>query len=347
MTYKATNMKKILGFSLVMTLVMMMASCGNSSKEKKGDLGDKKVELEKKKKEKDKLDADIRTLEEEIAKAVEEANNRSINEALRKAQPDEKRSLGLVQKIECKGPAITYQVRLGETALALTSKDFQNLIVTSYASGADSVNIGCGADISSLFALLTYKDPPTAKPGLKGQLIAIDFVPKTFRLLTDEELNAPKKDTAVSRKDFEPADSVRPSAEPPPRMLTRSSSDLPPDVEQKMREAVLNNIRSNIREPATGEKREMAFLQKIECTNKGVFFNMKTSTSILRLLNPKPESLPIRVFTPDLGGVQLECNASIMDFPAIVIYSDKPDNKAKTAGTILSLDFVPKTFTLN
>ena len=69
MTYKANNMKKILGFTLVVTLVLMMASCGNSSKEKKGDLGDKKVELEKKKKEKDKLDGDIRKLEDEIAKA--------------------------------------------------------------------------------------------------------------------------------------------------------------------------------------------------------------------------------------------------------------------------------------
>jgi RND family efflux transporter MFP subunit len=68
MTYKANNMKKILGFTLVLTSVLMMASCGNSSKEKKGGLGDKKVELEKKKKEKEKLDGEIRKLEEDIAK---------------------------------------------------------------------------------------------------------------------------------------------------------------------------------------------------------------------------------------------------------------------------------------
>jgi len=75
MTYKVNNMKKILGFTLVVTLVLMMASCGNSSKDKKGDLGDKKVELEKKKKEKDKLDADIRKLEEDIAKADPNASS--------------------------------------------------------------------------------------------------------------------------------------------------------------------------------------------------------------------------------------------------------------------------------
>ena len=75
MTYKANNMKKILGFTLVVTLVLMMASCGNSSKDNKGELGDKKVELEKKKKEKDKLDADIRKLEEDIAKADPNASS--------------------------------------------------------------------------------------------------------------------------------------------------------------------------------------------------------------------------------------------------------------------------------
>jgi len=74
---------------------------------------------------------------------------------------------------------------------------------------------------------------------------------------------------------------------------------------------------------------------------------MKTATSLLRLFDPSPESLPIKVFTPDLGGVRLDCNASILDFPAVVIYSDKPDSKLKSAGTILSIDFVPKSFTLN
>ena len=71
------------------------------------------------------------------------------------------------------------------------------------------------------------------------------------------------------------------------------------------------------------------------------------ANTLLRLFNPTPESLPIKVFTPDLGGVRLECNASILDFPAVVIYTDKPDSKLKSAGTILSLDFVPKSFTLD
>ena len=110
---------------------------------------------------------------------------------------------------------------------------------------------------------------------------------------------------------------------------------------------MMQSIRGALRQPGPGEKQEMAFLQKVECTNKAVFFNMKTASAILRLYNPKPESLAIKVFTPDLGGVQLECNASVMDFPAVVTYVDTPDKKLKSAGTIVSLDFVPKAFTLN
>ena len=284
--------------------------------------------------------------EEEIAKAAEEANNRSINEALRKPQSDEKRLMGFVQKIECKGPAITYQISDGEITLALTSKDFQNLAVTSYAAGADSISIGCGADLSSLNALLTYKDPVTARPGSKGDLISIEFVPKSFRLLTEQELNAPRKEKLITKEEFEAATSTKNSPDPPQSFMATSSGP-PPDLEQSMRDAMINNIRSNLREPGAGEKREMAFLQRIECTNKGVFFNMKTANSVLRLFDPKPESLPIRIFTPDLNGVELGCNASVLDFPAVVIYTDRPDTKLKTAGTILSLDFVPKSFTLN
>jgi membrane fusion protein (multidrug efflux system) len=47
---------------------MIVSGCDNAAKDKKGDIGDKKVQLEKLKKEKATIDVDIRKLEEEIAK---------------------------------------------------------------------------------------------------------------------------------------------------------------------------------------------------------------------------------------------------------------------------------------
>jgi membrane fusion protein, multidrug efflux system len=68
MTYKVNNMKRIITIAMAALVVLIIASCGSSSKEKKSGLGDKKVELEKLKKEKSELDAKIRVLEEDIAK---------------------------------------------------------------------------------------------------------------------------------------------------------------------------------------------------------------------------------------------------------------------------------------
>ncbi len=48
----------------------MLVACGAGAKDKKGEIGDMKVKLEKLKKEKNELDADIRKLEEQLPKLI-------------------------------------------------------------------------------------------------------------------------------------------------------------------------------------------------------------------------------------------------------------------------------------
>ena len=105
-------------------------------------------------------------------------------------------------------------------------------------------------------------------------------------------------------------------------------------------------IRNELKKPGAGEKREMGFLQKIECTSNGVFYNFKAGERLFRLLTQHPQTVPVRLFTRDLEGLKFGCSVSPMDTPAVFIYSDKPDEKTKVAGEILSIDFVPKTFVL-
>jgi membrane fusion protein, multidrug efflux system len=63
-------MRRIInGCFILVALSFLISSCGGGAKEKKGSTGDMKVELEKLKKEKNKLDAEIRELENKIAKA--------------------------------------------------------------------------------------------------------------------------------------------------------------------------------------------------------------------------------------------------------------------------------------
>ena len=62
-------MNNIFKISFAAIIAVFLVACGAGAKEKKGDTGDMKVKLEKLKKEKSLLDADIRKLEDQLAKA--------------------------------------------------------------------------------------------------------------------------------------------------------------------------------------------------------------------------------------------------------------------------------------
>lgn len=69
MTNKRNYMNNIVKISFAAIIALGLVACGSSAKDKKGDTGDMKVELEKLKKQKNTLDADIRKLQDKIAKA--------------------------------------------------------------------------------------------------------------------------------------------------------------------------------------------------------------------------------------------------------------------------------------
>lgn len=60
-------MQNIWKFSITAIVIVSLIACSEGAKEKKGDLGDKKVQLEKLKGDRAKLDADIKKLEDQIA----------------------------------------------------------------------------------------------------------------------------------------------------------------------------------------------------------------------------------------------------------------------------------------
>lgn len=62
-------MNSIIKISFAAIVAVFSVACGEGAKDKKGDTGDMKVKLEKLKKEKSSLDADIRKLEDQLAKA--------------------------------------------------------------------------------------------------------------------------------------------------------------------------------------------------------------------------------------------------------------------------------------
>lgn len=124
---------------------------------------------------------------EEFAKVEKEAQMRSINRALRKTKAGEKRVIGRIQKIDCKDKIIIYTIKTDGATFALSSKDFESLVLVAFVADVENTQVGCGVNISAVNTVLTYKPQNDSKNISRGELIAIDFVPKDFIFMEVDE----------------------------------------------------------------------------------------------------------------------------------------------------------------
>lgn len=278
---------------------------------------------------------------EELEKIAKEENLRSINRALRKPLDGENRVIGRIQSINCKVRPIAYSIKTDDGTFTVTSKDFQSLTLMAFAENADQASLGCDAKLADLNAVLTYKASSAAKGTNRGELVAVEYVPPDFRLMDEKEM-------AVATNYVE--GSFSQTSENPPAVINVGTGNAPnvQDVETQRRDAMMNYIKTAIRQPAQGEKRELGFIDKAECTNKGViYFYLHTQTQTLKLFNASPRSIQMRTFAPDMEDVRIGCPMRSVDAPVVFVFKDVSDTKAKTNGEILSLEFVPKTFVLD
>ena len=271
---------------------------------------------------------------ETIAIEDPDANLRSINQAMRKALPGEQRVIGSVQKIDCRAVPILYTIKAGTETFLLKTQDFQSLTLNDFAVDLVDGQVGCDSNLSKYNAVITFAPKPSTKPVAKGELVAIEFVPQDFRFIEG---------------DFVPPKLIkRPSIQQNGTGSNESESIpvKPDDVEAMRRAAMMKHISDNLKKPIAGQKREIGFLDKVECKNNVAVFILRTPTATLRLANTNPGSMSITLFVQDLNGVQFGCSLTPVEFPVVFVYTDAPDQKKKTAGEIISMDFVPKSFVL-
>ena len=263
---------------------------------------------------------------EEIAKQREDDEMYSVNQALRKAATTEKQVIGHIQKIECKNSAITYTIKTDKETFFLSSNDFAGLTLTALIADVKDTEVGCGANIAPVNAVLTYQPRGDVKNTNHGELIAIEFVPNNFRFM----------DLSQKRITYQ----VSEDSAPPPAAVNNENA-VP-----KQRAAMMEAIKSALRQPAAGEKREIGFIEKVECSGKGMFFFIKDTTRTLKLAAASPESIQIRAFTPEVEQLQMGCNLKQVDIPVVFTYKEVENSKTKSNGEIISLEFVPKGFIL-
>jgi hypothetical protein len=237
----------------------------------------------------------------------------------------ESRVIGHIVKINCKGGDVVYTVKSGAETFELWSKDFRALVLTTFVPENDDADVGCESNLSTSNLVLTYKPLPNSKPARRGELIAIEFVPNNFRFI---DLKAEPKPPTYVVEEVGPPD-------------TDSGS-----VEQR-RKAITEAIREALRKPETGEQREIGFIERTECSSKGVFVHIKTATQQFKLANSSPETMYMRAFTADVEGLRLGCGMKQVDIPVVFVFKANADSKATASGDLVSLEFVPKGFSLN
>jgi tetratricopeptide (TPR) repeat protein len=271
---------------------------------------------------------------EEIAKIEEDGKIRAVNQSLRKVEAGEKQTLGHIQKIDCsKANTVVFTVKTDNETFTLSSKDFANLALSAFVADAQEAEVGCTANIADFNAFLTYK-PHAAKSATRGELVAIDFVPKVFRLMNEKEIQKQMEDEIAAQE------SAAEAAAPPPPAIDNA------DFDARRRQAMMEQIKNAMRQPSAGEQRELGLLEKIECTNKGMFFHLKTQTQTFKLAAASPQSIQMRAFTPEAMQVQFGCNLKQVDIPIVFTYKPTSDSKSKSNGEIVALEFVPKSFIL-
>ena len=123
--------------------------------------------------------------DEEIIRRREKALMESLNSTLRRAKPDEKRILGSLTNIECQLKQVIFSFKTENDTLQLRTESLESLRLMSFESQFVNAEFGCGAMKKENLAVITYRPAAGDKSKIAGELIAIEFVPKNFRFLTE------------------------------------------------------------------------------------------------------------------------------------------------------------------
>lgn len=105
---------------------------------------------------------------------------KAMKEALRKPLEGEKQDLGTIEKIECDKNGQFFVFKTSTTLLKLKAP--QNIQIRAFIPDAGGQQFGCGMKAFDIPAVFTYKADDNPKAKINGELISIDFVPKSFKL---------------------------------------------------------------------------------------------------------------------------------------------------------------------
>lgn len=104
-----------------------------------------------------------------------------LKNALRKPEAGEKREQGLVEKIECDNKNRFFYLKT-ETRVFKLFNNTPNLAVRVFTPEFEGVQFGCGLKQLDIPVIFTYRPNADAKAKNDGEVVNLEFVPKSFKL---------------------------------------------------------------------------------------------------------------------------------------------------------------------
>ncbi len=270
--------------------------------------------------------------DDEFTKLERDRELRNLNQVIAKPEVGEKQIVGNIEKVECVSGEIIYSVKTAAGPLTLTSKDFQSLRMEILHDGTKNMSVGCDADLKGDLVSMIYRPGDPSTPRSRNVLTSLSFVPADFRLMDPAEM---QKEYVIIQGG-------------PPTDTAKNAETAAAEIEEmerKRRDSMMNQIQNAVRKPQPGEIRVIGVLARIECSGKAAFYNIESGGGVLRLKVPEDHNkITIMAFTQDAAGAQFQCGTSLPNVSAIITYM--PGNEKKSAGELVAVEFVPKSFVL-
>lgn len=98
-----------------------------------------------------------------------------------------------------------------------------------------------------------------------------------------------------------------------------------------------------LRKPGAGEQRAQGLLTDVACDARGVTFKITAGEKTLKLWAPGLNRIHFATYTPDVSG-EIVCGVRRPANMVVVVYRPAKAAGAKSDGTPVSVEFVPKNF---
>jgi tetratricopeptide (TPR) repeat protein len=261
-------------------------------------------------------DADLETIERD-------RENNNLNRILERPKQGEQRLLGTIQRVECSGRDIIYNIRANGENLRLFGESFEDLRMAVIVAGQHTFQLDCGVRLPQSPAVLSFTAALDNQPNLRPRLTSVTFVPENFRLQTQEELAASRQ--VVVEND----------------LLRRGTAS------ETIEKGAINldgrwaSVKADLRPLNSGEMRMPGTLEYMDCSGNGLSA-VATIDGRRQTFTATKDLMP-KWFGVEASQISLACGSSPKKLNVLFTYRVLPQEGAR-GYELLAMEFLPSGF---